>query len=342
VTILTLASLTLDFYELDPRVNRIELQLPTASKNLAGSVWNNFRLTLAIRRTLQRIRPEVALGMMSASAILLAVAGLGLPGRRYGSERTYPPMMPLRAGKGLLRTLSYGLLDGVVCQTNAAADWVSKHTWARCLPVAPNPIVLPLPRQAPEICPGDFLSPKDLCLLAVGRFSEEKQFGHLIETFARLAARLPDWKLIVLGDGTDRATLEAQIAVTCMKDRVFLPGASGNVGDWYARADLFVMTSRFEGFPNVLLEALAHGTPAIAFDCLAGPADIIEHGRNGLLVPAGDFTSLEVALLQVMGDNVLRAALAARAPQVKTRFGRDRVMALWNAALGLPNLEPVQ
>lgn len=338
VTVLTMAPAERDFFVLDARVRHVRLPLPTRSGGVLVSLVNNLRRIAAIRAVLKEFKPDVALGMMSASAILLALSGVGLPGRRYGSERTYPPMMPLLLGKGPLRTFAYGLLDGVVCQTSAAATWVSKHTWARATPVAPNPVALPLPRHEPEIRPSVLLGANDRCLLAVGRFSEEKQFDKLIAVFERLAPQHPGWKLVVVGEGPDRADLMTRVAASGLGDRILLPGASGNVGDWYARADLFALTSRFEGFPNVLLEALAHGAPAVAFDCLAGPADIIDPGENGVLVPPGDFAALEVELSRLMGDDSLRARLAGAAPKVNERFSRERVMRLWNEALGLPGV----
>lgn len=124
-----------------------------------------------------------------------------------------------------------------------------------------------------------------------------------------------------------------------MSERVLLLGGCGNLEDWYRRADLFVLTSKFEGFPNVLLEALAHGAPSVSLNCLTGPSDIIEDGVNGLLVPANDFEALEATLRTLMMDSDLRAKFAAAAEGVNTRFAVSRVMAMWNQALRLPAME---
>lgn len=336
VTVITLAPAESDFFKVENGAKHIRLALPTRSRGVVASLINNACRIAALRRTLRSIRPHGAVGMMSASAILLAFAGLGLPGRRYGAERTYPPMLPLRPGKGLLRKFAYGLLDGVTCQTTEAAKWIATNTQAKDVPVIPNPISLPLPRHEPTIAPESCLSGGDHCLLAVGRLSEEKQFDQLIATFARLASDTPEWKLVIIGDGPDRGALEAQVSALDLGARVLLPGACGNLEDWYRRADLQVLTSRFEGFPNVLLEGLAHGTPSVALNCLTGPSDIIEDGVNGILVPAGDFQALEAALRTVMNDAALRGRLAAAAAAVNERFAVSRVMAMWNQALGLP------
>lgn len=335
VTVITLAPVEIDFFEVPPSVRHIRLALPTTSRGVFASLVNNARRIAALRSALKVIKPHAAVGMMSASAILLAFAGLGLPGRRFGAERTYPPMLPLRPGKGLLRTFGYGLLDGVTSQTSEAARWILDNTRARNVPVIPNPISLPLPRYEPALVPENFLSTAEYCLLAVGRLSEEKQFDRLIDTFAKLAVETPDWTLVILGDGPDRTELEAKVNALGLSARILLPGACGNLEDWYRRADLQVLTSRFEGFPNVLLEGLAHGVPAVALNCLTGPSDIIEDGVNGILVPAGDFKALETTLRTTMNDTDLRARLAAAAGAVNERFAVSRIMAMWNEALGL-------
>lgn len=339
VTVITLTSAGSDYFAVQPGVRHIRVVVEPQSKGLVTSIVSNLRRIFALRRVLSAIRPDVALGMMSSSAILLAFAGFGLPGRKYGSERVYPPMLPLHPDKDKLRRYAYGLLDGVVCQTTEVAKWVALNTGAKDVPVVPNPISLPLPRYEPTIRPGDYISADSPCLLAVGRLSEQKQFDRLVATFARIAADYPSWTLVILGDGPDRDALEAQVRGLGMSERILLLGGCGNLEDWYRRADLFVLTSRFEGFPNVLLEAMAHGTPAVAMNCLTGPSDMIEDGGDGILVPSDDFEALEATLRTTMKDADLRARLAAAALGVNARFATSRVMAMWNRALGLPAME---
>ncbi|MBN8501918.1 MAG: glycosyltransferase family 4 protein [Sphingomonadales bacterium] len=339
VTVVTLTTAEHDFFALQPGVRHLRVVIEPQSKGFLASIVSNVRRIVALRRTLSAIRPHVSLGMMSSSAILLAFAGLGLPGRKYGSERVYPPMLPLHPGKAKVRRYAYGLLDGVVCQTAEVAKWVALNTRAKDVPVVPNPISLPLPRSEPTVRPADHLSPGASCLLAVGRLSEQKQFDRLVETFARIAADHPLWKLVILGDGPDRNTLEAQARALGMSERIHLLGSCGNLEDWYRRADLFVLTSRFEGFPNVLLEAMAHGAPVVAMNCPTGPSDMIEDRVDGILVPPDDFEALEATLRTTMTDASLRARLATAAEGVNARFATSRIMELWNRSLGLPTME---
>jgi glycosyltransferase involved in cell wall biosynthesis len=113
-------------------------------------------------------------------------------------------------------------------------------------------------------------------------------------------------------------------------DRTIFGGEVGNIGDWYESADVFVLSSRREGFPMVLVEAMANGLPAVSFDCDTGPRDIIRHEVDGLLVPPQDTVKLAEAMARVMGDAALRKRMAARAIEVRDRFSMARIGAMWD------------
>ena len=150
-------------------------------------------------------------------------------------------------------------------------------------------------------------------------------------SFATLAKRYADWDLVILGEGPLRGALELQINALGLESRVYLPGGVGNVGDWYARADLYVMSSSFEGFPNTLVEAMAHGCAAVSYDCNTGPRDIIRDGEDGMLVnPVGDVAALTSALDQLMGDDERRERMAQKAVDVRERFSQASILAMWD------------
>lgn len=338
VTILTLAPAETDFFHLDPRVERLQLLFPAdPQRGIFGALWVNILRALAIRRALVRARPDIALGMTSLGAVQLAMASVGLRLKTFGSERTYPPMVAGGALRERMRWFTYGLLTGVIGQTEAAGRWLRENTRARRVHVIPNHIDLPLRSQPPVIAPAEVLGDDRLCLLAVGRMTEEKQFPRMIEAFATLAPRFPRWDLVIVGDGPDRPDLAARIAGAALGGRIHLPGAAGNMGDWYGRADLFVMTSRFEGFPNALLEAMAHGTPPVAFDCMTGPSELIQNGRNGILVPLNDMSGLIEGLAKLMKDDRYRGEIGKRALPARDHFSVQRIGALWFQAFGLEN-----
>jgi len=329
ITIVTLTPQSDDFYELSASIKRVALELGGGSGNVFIGLIHNVYRVLAVRQVLRDIKPDVALGMMTTANILLAIASLRLKIRTVGSERTHPPQYPLGALWERLRSYGYGLLDAVVAQSSEGAEWLKKNTNAKNVVVIPNPAKWPLTNHQPLLKVDEVCQKGRKLLLAVGRLSTEKQFDLLIGVFKSLTSRHPDWDLVILGEGYLRSTLEEQVQQQGLENRVYLPGRVGNVGDWYDHADLFVLSSRFEGFPNALVESMAYGLPAVCFDCDTGPRDIIRHEVDGLLIPQGDEVGLTTALDRLMGDAALRHRFAERAVEVCERFATELVAEKW-------------
>lgn len=330
VTVVTLNPACEDFYPLEPGVRRISLNLSGDSRNVWDALRQNARRVAALRRVMLEIRPDVALSMMSTPNVLLAFASRNMPDVcTLGSEHCYPPHSPLGLVWRTLCSRMYGRLSAVVALTKECAQWIETHTSAARVSVIPNPAVWPLPDNPPRINPDSLRPPKRKILLAVGRLNAVKNYEVLIRAFAELAGKYREWDLVILGEGPERPVLEAEIRDRRLDARIYLPGIAGNVGAWFARADLYVMTSRSEGFPNALAEALSHGVPAVSFDCDTGPRDIIRHGTDGLLVPPDDADALVDALDRVMGDAELRMQLAARAHDARDRFSVEKIAGMW-------------
>jgi glycosyltransferase involved in cell wall biosynthesis len=330
VTVVTLNPESDDFYRLDPLVNRISLDLAGQSGGILDALRQNGRRIAALRRIIKEVRPAVVLSMMSTPNVLLAFASHKLPGVcTVGSEHCYPPHSPLGRIWGTLCSKMYGRLSAVVALTNECAEWIRIHSSATRVPVIPNAVVWPLPDNSPMIAPDSLCLVGRKVLLAVGRLDVVKNYPVLIRAFAQLAAKHGDWDLVILGEGPQRPSLEAIVRDEGMESRIFLPGIAGNVGAWYERADTYVMTSQSEGFPNSLAEALAHGLPAVSFDCDTGPRDIIRHDIDGFLVPVNDAARLVQVLDRIMGDAGLRNKLAGRAQEARERFSVDKIAGMW-------------
>ena len=149
-------------------------------------------------------------------------------------------------------------------------------------------------------------------ILAVGRLHPAKDFATLLRAFHRLSRNRPA-RLIILGEGTERRRLERFVRRMDMADSVSMPGWVANPFAFASRASVFAMSSRYEGLPRALIEALACGCPAVSTDCPSGPAEILCEGEIGPLVPVGDDTALAAAMERLLDDPPDRAMLRARA-----------------------------
>lgn len=330
VHVTTIATRETDFYKLDPRVTRSALDLESTSTTLPQALLNNVRRIVAIRRDMRLFAPDIVVAFMPSANVQASVAVLGLNVKLIGCERTHPPQVPMDRVRTFARAWFYGLLDATAALTTETADWLRLKTRSRRVIVIPNVVTMPLPETDPRVAPEICCAAGRAILLAVGRLSAEKGFAGLIEAFASIGKNHPTWDLVVAGEGPLREELERKIDQHGLRDRVFLPGRVGNIADWYRRASLFVLSSHVEGFPNALAEAMAHGVPAVSYDCDTGPRDIIRPGVDGILVPPGDTAKLASALNTLLGDDELRSRFAERAPEVVKRFSEEVVAKMWN------------
>jgi glycosyltransferase involved in cell wall biosynthesis len=328
----TLSDGTNYFYELSPSVQRKRLGLLKESANSVFGLINNLRRVLALRRVLRQTHPEVVLAMMDKANILLSLAAWGLPNIvALGSEHIHPPQAPLSPFWSGLRRFCYGHLAAVTTLTTESRDWLLRHTEVKKVAVIPNSAPWPLPKKAPFLMPQAVIPPGRKLLLAVGRLSEQKGFDLLIEAFGQIVVHHADWHLAILGDGPLRTSLFARIKRAGLEERITLAGLAGNIGDWYQAADLYVMSSRFEGFGNTLAEALVYGVPVISFDCDTGPRDIVRHEVDGLLVPSGDVMALVGALESLIGNEAMRQKFGAKAVEAREKFSLEKISSMWEA-----------
>jgi GalNAc-alpha-(1->4)-GalNAc-alpha-(1->3)-diNAcBac-PP-undecaprenol alpha-1,4-N-acetyl-D-galactosaminyltransferase len=321
-------------YPLDERVQLV--YLADRVKASSKAPFSLFRRLSMMRSMMREFPPDVIVSFLPHVnvATLLASYGLGVP--VIVSERTYPPAMPIGPIWPRLRRWTYPLATAVVMQTSRGQEWLGREIPSAAVCVIENPCVYPLPQGSPVRAPEAWVGQEIRVLVAVGRLGIEKGFDRLIDAFAHLKDQFPDWHLVILGEGEQRAALESQIKALTLEERVHLPGRVGNLADWYERAELYVLSSRFEGFPNTLLEAMAHGLPAVSFDCDTGPRDIIRHQTDGLLVPPQSGSQgLESALACLMADKATRKRMGKASLEVRDRFSMDHIASKWENVLGL-------
>jgi glycosyltransferase involved in cell wall biosynthesis len=328
VTLLTVDDgSTSPFYDLDPRINHIPLAIAGDSHNAIAGLLNNLNRIRVLRLAVRDSGPQAVISFMDKTNILSLLATQGLDIPVIVSERIDPTMNSIGMIWEQLRRLVYPLADILVVQSKEALDYFPPQLRPGAR-IIPNPVLTPPRNQSP---PGKLLN-KPL-LVAVGRLDRQKGFDFLLHSFAQLKDRYREWTLIILGEGPLRAELELLRNKLGLADRVLLAGRVKNTYQVLRQADIFVMSSRFEGFPNALCEAMACGLPVICTDCRSGPREIITDGVDGLLVPNEDVNALAAAMDQLMGSDAERKRLALSAIEVTRRFALEKVMRVWEETL---------
>ncbi len=286
-----------------------------------------------LRRLVRRERPDVIISFLVNVNVNVLIATRGLRVPVLVCERSHPGQAG-NVGRWLarLRRWLYPQAQAVVVQTAAAAQALARTVpHVTRLAVLPNPLPPALPvglaLRLPSARPSRVLA-------AMGRLAPVKRFDHLIRAFAALAAEFPDWQLCIWGEGAERAPLQRQIAAAGLSDRVRLAGHSTQPWEDLAQAQAFALTSRVEGFPNALLEAMALGLPALAVDCPSGPAELSGEGRDAVLVPAEDAAALVAGLRRLLADADLRERLGRQATaSVQARYALPVILAEWDGLM---------
>jgi len=315
------------FYPLDARVRRLALGIgPTDRPSGPGHFAARVR---ALRRAVRARHPDVVVAFMHSMSVPLTLATAGLSVPRVVSEHTVPEYYRGRAGQYALFLASCMAAARVTVLSRAVRDMYPPAVRRRMVPV-PNPVAL---SSASSMKP----QTSGRTLLAAGRLGPEKGHATLIDAFALLAARFPDWNLRIVGDGELRDELEARVARHGLSARVTLPGTSARIEDEYDRADVFAVPSRYESFGMATAEALAAGVAVVGFADCPGTNELVAHDHNGRLVsvaPGADRAqALAAALADLMEDGALRERLGGAAPGSVARFSPDRVTDAWEALL---------
>jgi len=313
------------FFELDANVRLHSLHLARRSNTPLAFLVNNVMRILELRRAIRKANVEVVISFITAVNVLVLLACVGLKQKVIVCERSVPDLVPERPVTRWLSKLTYRRATAIVAQSWRAADFFLP-VFKDVLRVIPNPVPPPdavrIAREKPV---------KDV--IAIGRFTEEKCFDALITAFSEVAGRHRDWNLTIYGDGPLRSDLQTLVENLRLKDRVSLPGTLKNTMAVLASADLFVLASRFEGFPNALCEAMSVGLPVIATDSPGGTRDLVRDGVDGILVPVSDSRAMASALDRLMSDAAERDRLGLRATEVSKRFDLHEVMKMWNEAI---------
>jgi len=268
-----------------------------------------------LRKTVKRINPKTVLsfGEYWNSFVLLALHGLPYP--IYISDRCSPEKN-FQFFHALLRKWLYPRAAGIIAQTETAKGMYLKQFSQKNIAVIGNPIL--------QIGIG---TKREKVVLSVGRLIKSKNHDKLIEIFCDIAK--PDWKLIIVGGDAlkqdNRERLSELISKLNAEGKVIITGYQSNVRELYQQGAIFAFPSVSEGFPNVIGEAMSAALPVVAFDCIAGPSEMIRNEENGFLVTLNDYDTFRKRLEQLMSDDSLRIKLGLKAMESIKEYSVERI-----------------
>ena len=324
VTVLSTDPSVPDHFQLPTPVAR-RVAPPDAARSCRFYDWRcQRRRTAALRAAILEDQPQVVISFMDRVnvAVLMALAGSGVP--VLAAEHTDPRRHAIGWRWSLLRRVWYPEAAQVVMLTEDTGRWAKAQwpRWRTC--VIPNPVDTWTGEADPK---PDYFGAHTV--LAMGRLGPEKGYDQLLWSFAGVASQFPDWKLVIFGEGAERTALEDLRLELGLVGRVELPGQIEQPGRFLAHADVFALSSRYEGFPMALVESMAAGLPVVAFKYADGLSEILRSGEDGFLVAPGDLPAYSEALTKLMGNAERRQRMSDHARKVAGRYAPARVVGLW-------------
>ena len=304
---------------LHPRV--LAFGLKTAGP-VFSVIWQG-RRTIWLRRTIRKIKPDAVLSFLTQTNILTVLATRGLDTHTVISERNDPRLQRHRARVERLRHIVYPWADVVTANSKGALDALQAFVPKEKLAFLPNPLA-----DQPSTEEFAFTGPT---VITVGRLVEQKGIDVLLAAWAKVVSALPDWRLALVGDGPLGDELKSQARKLGIADSIDWVGHVSDPFPYLRGAKFFVMTSRFEGTPNALLEAMACGLPAVVSDASPGPCELIGAGDDaaGLIVPVEDASATADAIIRLARDETLRRRLGLAARERARAHDADHAIDVW-------------
>lgn len=310
------------FHTMPERAELHRLGLTPKQKRF-GAYISTWRKLARLQRVIGREQPDVVVSFLTKNNLLALIATFGRSIPVICSERNNPERQHAHPFWNAALRLGYRNAALIVCQTN---------TVMRCFPAAV--------RSKLKVIPNPIRSPSAVRersggthIVAVGRLTYQKGFDILLAAFALVHQNFPEWQLDIWGEGADRPVLEKLIREHGLEGRAVLRGTSPRPGSWIEGADIFVLSSRYEGFGNVLAEAMAAGLPVVSAACDFGPPDIVTHEVDGLLVMTENPVALAQGLARLMADADLRDRLGRAAAVSARRYAPGKILHQWDDAL---------
>lgn len=309
------------FYKLDEKIKIVSLNSDNNSKNIFDAIKNNIGTIIKLTKTIKKVNSDIVISFMTTSNILSILACKILNKPIIISERTNYDFLSSRIWK-IIRKILYPFCTHLVVQSDYD---LRKYNFVKNVSIIENPLFINNFTEQTQR--------KDY-FLAVGRLDKVKGFDMLIDAYSKLDTH---WELKIVGEGDERKALERQIKKLDLSDKVELLGRKSDVEKYYYEAGVFILSSRMEGYPNALIEAMACGCPCISFDCKTGPSSIIENEKNGFLIETENVQALSKAMYKLSLSEQNRQKLSIKALEIRENLNIEKISEKWEFLFGREN-----
>lgn len=300
----------------------LEVAIHVIGKKSQKSTVDKFLKYQEVRRLVTLLKPDIVLAMPEEIGIYVIPALWGTHIPVIVSERNNPWVMPWKKASRLSRKLFYPFATGFVFQTDQARDFFSGMIRTKSI-ILPNPLDL-------DRIPKPWCGERRKEIVGAGRMNKQKNFPLLIQAFTNFYKNHQDYVLTIYGEGELKDELKNMAAALLPEASYNFPGNTQDLLKQMNGATMFVLSSDFEGMPNVVIEAMAMGIPVISTDCPSGGSKVlIENGINGLLVPVGDVSTLSRAMSTLADSREIQGELGENALKIKKTLDSDIVAAKW-------------
>ena len=298
-----------------------KIKISAIGKKSGNKLIDRIKRYKEVKKIVKAEKPDLVLSMPEDTGIYVLWGLLGVKVPVYVSERNNPWVMPDVKITRILRKLMYPFAKGIIFQTEMAKSFFSKRIKKKGV-VLSNPV-------DDERIPQPFKGERETIIVGAGRLSKQKNFPLLINAFSEFVKQFSDYRLVIYGEGPDRQKLEKLIESLKIEDKVELPGRQENLPELMNSKAMFVLSSDYEGMPNVLIEAMCMGMPVIATDCPSGgPRELIQDRKNGMLVPVDSQDELLKAMCY-MAEDGHAAMMGNEAYKLRDKLTSKKVFEDW-------------
>lgn len=315
IDILSCQNGTVSHFDLSPSINLYSLE----GEKTNNTILRRFNSILKFRKICKKNKYDFIVCVDVTLALYLPFANVNSSKIIAWEHFNYFAVSGSKLQK-IARSLSSRFCDALVVITkDDYKNYINNEKHIKKIKQIYNPIVINKGLNSPL---------REQIVLAVGRLEPQKDFHALLDVWKGITNEMSDWRLKIVGDGSERGLLESRIRDEKIKN-VYLQGYSNDIKDEYQKASILVCSSLFEGFGMVLIEAQENGLPIISFDCPVGPREIIENEVNGLLVESGDKQGLASAIVELAKSPIKRDKFSANALETVKRFDINEIVKQW-------------